>query len=201
MNQLLIFNALELDSSDTGGVTASRFLQFESAFGPLQRSLHNVKTLLTKPYVAAYSSAPPPQKLSVHHLPPPSFICRWFHGFLTRAEGHRLLEGEKPGTFLVRFSGSSPGCFALSTVNSGEGIENILIEADPPYGVCARVGEGGTKLHFASVCELVEVSICNICKYPFVCEFLKERYDLYTHSLSSSPSSVSYSPFPTSPPS
>lgn len=38
-----------------------------------------------------------------------NFSFRWFYGFLSSEEAARLLEGQSPGTFLLRFSRSRPG--------------------------------------------------------------------------------------------
>jgi hypothetical protein len=41
---------------------------------------------------------------------------KWFYGFLSGEESIRLLQGQPTGTYLVRFSRSRPGSFALSFV-------------------------------------------------------------------------------------
>jgi hypothetical protein len=53
-----------------------------------------------------------------------SLFRRWFHGFLSNAEAERLLEPCEVGTFLVRFSRSDPGSFAIN-----------LKSADRPIGI------------------------------------------------------------------
>ncbi len=44
-------------------------------------------------------------------------IFRWFHGNITQQESETLLHGKEFGTFLVRLSASTPGCFTVSKVN------------------------------------------------------------------------------------
>lgn len=40
----------------------------------------------------------------------------WFHGFLSSTEAEKLLEAQPPGTFLIRFSKSKAGSFAIAYV-------------------------------------------------------------------------------------
>lgn len=42
----------------------------------------------------------------------------WFHGDIDTAEAENRLVGKEPGTFLVRFSTSAPGAFAVSKVSA-----------------------------------------------------------------------------------
>jgi len=42
---------------------------------------------------------------------------KWFHGFLSRKDADLLLLGEEVGTYLVRFSITRPGSFALAIVS------------------------------------------------------------------------------------
>lgn len=42
--------------------------------------------------------------------------CPWFHGFQSGSLSERLLSGAKPGTFLVRVSGSGRGCLSISKI-------------------------------------------------------------------------------------
>ena len=52
----------------------------------------------------------------------------WFHGFLSYSESVNLLRGAKPGTFLIRFSQSSPCAFALVVVLGANDVQQFLIE-------------------------------------------------------------------------
>jgi len=60
---------------------------------------------------------------------------RWFYGFLTSKESELLLKAarEPVGTFLVRFSKSKPGSFALAYVEKNS-VNHILIESKMPLG-------------------------------------------------------------------
>jgi len=46
-------------------------------------------------------------------------IPAWFHGFLSSNDAQRALRGKPDGTFLLRFSTSNPGSYALSVAYSG----------------------------------------------------------------------------------
>jgi hypothetical protein len=76
-----------LDYLNSGFVTVYKFAEFLKAFGSLKQSMQKVKDILSQP---------------------------WFHGFLTNDEAERLLEPCDAGTFLVRFSHSTPGSFAVN---------------------------------------------------------------------------------------
>ena len=45
---------------------------------------------------------------------------RWFHGDITQEEAEDRLLNQPKGTFLVRFSSSSPGCFTISHINKSK---------------------------------------------------------------------------------
>ena len=45
-------------------------------------------------------------------------IYRWFHGFLSSVEAERLLERQPVGTYLIRFSKSRSGSFAIGYVDA-----------------------------------------------------------------------------------
>jgi hypothetical protein len=76
-----------VDYLNSGFVTVYKFAEFLKGFGPLKQSILRVKDILSQP---------------------------WFHGFLTNDEADRLLEPCEVGTFLVRFSKSTPGSFAIN---------------------------------------------------------------------------------------
>jgi hypothetical protein len=80
------------DYSDTGFVTIHKFADFLNGFGPLK-------------------SSPIEQLVNVLSSP-------WFHGFLSSNEAEKLLEKHLPGTFLIRFSKSKAGSFALAYIDS-----------------------------------------------------------------------------------
>jgi len=54
--------------------------------------------------------------------------CRWFHGYLAKDETQTRLEKHGPGTFLVRFSQSKPGNFAIAFVGRNGNIFHIQIK-------------------------------------------------------------------------
>jgi len=45
---------------------------------------------------------------------------KWFHGDLTQQEAEDRLGDQTKGTFLIRFSSSSPGCFTISHWNKNK---------------------------------------------------------------------------------
>ncbi|KAL6079388.1 SH2 domain-containing protein 2A [Balamuthia mandrillaris] len=148
-----------MDSSGTGGVTVAKFEEFLSGWGPLRDVIANVKRLFSKRQVSS-----------------------WFHGFLSREETQQLLEGEPPGTFLVRLSASRPASFALSVVkpSSSSSKENawevlsVLVQPDGHYGVRAQVKDAEYE-KFANIRQVVK-------RYPqafriaFQAEFVGESW-------------------------
>ena len=55
----------------------------------------------------------------------------WFHGFLSSEESAKFLELQPPGTFLLRFSKSKAGSFALAYVDKEKNIGHSLIQYTP----------------------------------------------------------------------
>lgn len=55
----------------------------------------------------------------------------WFEGDYSGSEAVETLTGHKQGTFLVRFSTSSVGAYAVSFVSGDGQISHSLIERDP----------------------------------------------------------------------
>jgi hypothetical protein len=94
---------LFIDNADTGFVTVYKWAEFLKGFGPLSQSLEKVRSVM---------------------------IQEWFHGFLTNAEAQKLLEPCEHGTFLVRFSKSDPGSFAIN-YKSGENVGSLKVETHP----------------------------------------------------------------------
>lgn len=95
-----------LDNSNTGYISASKFNEFLKGFGPFQRCMHNLNLVIQEP---------------------------WFHGFLTSNETHRFLETEPDSTFLVRFSSSNPGSFALTFKNNGIVTSTLIKTTEQGY--------------------------------------------------------------------
>jgi len=54
--------------------------------------------------------------------------CRWFHGYLTKDEAQARLSVHGPGSFLVRFSQSKPGNFAVAFVGRDGATFHIQIK-------------------------------------------------------------------------
>ena len=61
--------------------------------------------------------------------------CSWFHGFLSGRESELLIKNhcEPEGSFIVRFSKSKPGSFALAFLRDGH-VNHILVESLQPEG-------------------------------------------------------------------
>ncbi len=59
-----------------------------------------------------------------------SFIVnsKWFHGYLSHRESELLLMLEPVGTFLLRFSKTKPGTFALTFKLQSSEIRHILVD-------------------------------------------------------------------------
>jgi hypothetical protein len=113
-----------LDYSRTGFVSQYKFSEFLKAFGPLAQCLRNVNALLSK---------------------------AWFHGFLSSKECELLLDAAPKGTFLVRFSKSTTGSFALAYKckdgpSSPQTMQHILITASLPEGFKIREGRSAFKV-------------------------------------------------------
>jgi len=78
----------------------------------------------------------------------------WFYGFLTRSETDLLLRDQPEGTFLIRFSSSQPGSFALGFAASGN-TAHILIKSEND-GFVVHEQESNTARTFGNLHELVD---------------------------------------------
>jgi len=98
-----------LDNSNTGFISMYRFSDFLNGFGPLKQCLDKVEGVLN---------------------------AEWFHGFLSSTETEKLLEKQPSGTFLIRFSKSKPGSFAIGYVEGDNRLKttHTLIACAPPSG-------------------------------------------------------------------
>ncbi|PRP81722.1 hypothetical protein PROFUN_10822 [Planoprotostelium fungivorum] len=114
-----------LDNSNTGVVSAYKFGEFLKGFGPLNQCIQNLSHLLIQP---------------------------WFHGFLSGEETKRFLESQPAGTFLVRFSSSKPGSFALGLAQRGGKVNHVMIRSTPEGFVML---ESGQETLFASLDDIV----------------------------------------------
>jgi hypothetical protein len=116
--------------NETPSIDVELFSGFLKGFGPLNVALSNVKSILGS---------------------------NWFYGFLSHAEAIRLLETEPIGTYLVRFSLSKPGSFALeATILNPEGQPFVLpIQINStPGGFAIHESESGDR-EFSSLHELI----------------------------------------------
>jgi len=79
-----------LDHKETGVVNIFCFTHFVSLFGPMKY----IKDMLGS-------------------------ICsnRWFYGYTSAGAAEKTLKGCPPGTFIIRFSQSKPGCIVISCVS------------------------------------------------------------------------------------
>lgn len=111
-----------LDHSNTSHLSSYKFSEYLKGFGPFQQCVTNTKRLLAQ---------------------------SWFHGFLSSHESELLLRESRQadGTFLVRFSKSKPGSFALAFVQGG-GVKHILIESAMPEGlkISEQMSSGSTRV-------------------------------------------------------
>lgn len=99
-----------LDNSNTGFISMYRFSDFLNGFGPLRSCVEKVESILN---------------------------AEWFHGFLSSTETERLLDRQPIGTFLIRFSKSKPGSFAIGYVEGDAQktkVTHTLISCAPPSG-------------------------------------------------------------------
>jgi len=140
-----------MDNSGTGGVSAYKFSEFLKGFGPLTECMQNVVKILTQ---------------------------KWFHGFLSRSEADKLLTGEEVGTYLVRFSITRPGSFALALVARNRSIAHILIERNFPRGVKVEEVKEGKKTtkEFEDLFAVIDKYHSRGLKTPFTSSYLKQSW-------------------------
>jgi len=90
----------------------------------------------------------------------------WFEGDVSGAETAEMLAGQPVGTFLVRFSTTQVGAFAVSYVTPEGAISHSLIEHEGVSGGCYRISDYGQPLLFNSLREAVAF-YGDALKYPF----------------------------------
>jgi hypothetical protein len=117
-----------LDNSRTGFVSCYRFSEFLKGFGPLKRSIGYMKSVMRE---------------------------KWFYGFLSGEESLRLLQGQPTGTYMVRFSRSKPGSFALSFVWTNGDVLPVLINGCMPEGLKIKE-QGDVERKFDSLYEVLD---------------------------------------------
>jgi len=140
-----------LDQSATGSVSAHNFAEFLKGFGPLSCCLDNLRKVV---------------------------IQEWFHGFLSRHETESLLYNRKPGTYLVRFSNTRVGSFAIGLQTKRQKVAHILIESNSPSkGFKILILKDGNKVHkhFDSLFSALEFYTAGL-KYPLDCDYIKANW-------------------------
>jgi len=118
-----------LDSAGTGYINQHKFSEFLKGFGPVQDCVKNVRSICSS---------------------------KWCYGFLTRNETEQLLRDQAPGTFLIRFSSSVPGSFALAFVQANKQFFHILINSMKPLGFQVQEQESQSARTFQNLHELVD---------------------------------------------
>lgn len=113
------------DNSATGYVNMYKWSEFLKGFGPVTNVVTNVRNVRFPPLLRDANIASLESK--VRNI----LTAPWFHGFLTSREAELLLEDQWPGTFLIRFSRSSGGSFALAFVQDAGNILHILSTSPP----------------------------------------------------------------------
>jgi len=90
---------------------------------------------------------------------------KYFHGELSSDEANVLLKNQDVGTFLVRFSASQPGALAISFVDQGSQIKQLLIRKSPDGKWITNVNNSPE--NYMSIQEFLESS-SNVFKKPFL---------------------------------
>jgi len=141
-----------LDNSNTNYVSMFKFADFLTGFGPLKTVPQKIQSIIN---------------------------ADWFHGFLSSSEAERLLERQPPGTFLIRFSKSKSGSFAIAYVDASQrnSVIHTLIISCPPSGfkieeAYARNARGRL---FASLTEVVEF-YSYILQQPFRSDLVRQSW-------------------------
>jgi hypothetical protein len=104
----------------------------------------------------------------------------WFHGFLSSKEADKLLEAQPIGTFLIRFSKSKPGSFAIAYVDTngrGSTVTHTLITSAPPSGF--KIEEAHSNIPkgrlFVTIHEVVQF-YNYILKVPFKSDLTRQAW-------------------------
>jgi hypothetical protein len=98
---------------------------------------------------------------------------KFFHGFISRTEANKLLQDNgQVGTFLVRFSKTQPGAFALAfngtpvilcvyrnlrslwAIGENNRVFSVMVESEMPKGVKVRE-QGGNERRFKDLYDLL----------------------------------------------
>ena len=86
---------------------------------------------------------------SILHRIHDTLAMKWFHGNIESKKAEDLLHDSPPGTFLVRMSGTTRFCFAVSKVTSKGSVNHTRFDYHPAIGFRLTVPTTmGTKLTF-----------------------------------------------------
>eukprot|EP01094_Clydonella_sp_ATCC50884_P026341 TRINITY_DN7194_c0_g1_i2.p1 TRINITY_DN7194_c0_g1~~TRINITY_DN7194_c0_g1_i2.p1 ORF type:complete len:430 (+),score=68.16 TRINITY_DN7194_c0_g1_i2:142-1431(+) len=112
-------------------------------------------------------------------------------GFIPAFEANKLLAGEEPGTFLVRFSKTSAGAFALAFVDRAGDTRHCLLytKGDSPHSIFLH----GVKREFESLDEFLTQSASKLRTPRCVCWLGDHQNNSGRGTIDSSPSSSSSS--------
>jgi serine/threonine protein kinase len=83
---------------------------------------------------------------------------KWFHGPITTEEAVKLLQDQKRGTFLIRFSTREPGSFAISVAHKDKEVRHFRILHKPgeKYGLVVSTNNATQTLYFESLNQLID---------------------------------------------
>jgi len=122
---------LLLDSSNVQYVSMHKFSEFLKSFGPIMSKesncIKNMKMILRE---------------------------KWFYSFLSKAESEHMLDDTQTGTFLVRFSKSKMGSFAIA-FKSKNRIIHIMVTAVKPLGFKVLDNQTKKEKIFPSIQQLL----------------------------------------------
>src|SRR5690349_746880 len=104
---------------------------------------------------------------------------RWFFGYISSVEAEELLYKQKVGTYLVRFSRSSPGNFALEYVREPDSVNHVLIRPTATYGFETQNHSQTMGVSFPTLTDLLQCFSHRL-KEPLRFSFLNERYNIIT---------------------
>jgi hypothetical protein len=104
---------------------------------------------------------------------------RWFHGFLSSEEVDRLLDSQPIGTYLVRFSRSNNGSYAIAFVDQNRRVSHSLVRYCPPngYSIIESDDSGESNKVFNSLEALIK-NYSYVLKTPFISTLSREPYVL-----------------------
>eukprot|EP01119_Soliformovum_irregulare_P014015 TRINITY_DN3784_c0_g2_i3.p1 TRINITY_DN3784_c0_g2~~TRINITY_DN3784_c0_g2_i3.p1 ORF type:complete len:1027 (+),score=315.72 TRINITY_DN3784_c0_g2_i3:409-3489(+) len=136
-----------LDNSSTGFVSQTKFSEFLKGFGPLSECIQNLKSVLAEP---------------------------WFQGYLTNREADLLLRNEPEGSYLIRFSKSKPGSFALA-FKSKTIVQHILIQSMKPKPYQIPENNSRSVREFPTLNDIIR-HYHYVLKYPFTSSLPREKW-------------------------